>query len=145
MGEHCELMAKEWGITREAQDLLAYESHKKAAAAYDEGFMDDAARYPLFQQEELVRERPVVTGEFDRNEANPFFHLQRGIDTILWTPAYYSRKNVIGKPFLFKTTKEFLIQFGLKDLSELPTLKEFEEIRRMAFAEAPAESAPAGR
>lgn len=41
MGEHCELMAKEWGITREAQDRLAYESHKKAAAAYDEGFMDD--------------------------------------------------------------------------------------------------------
>ncbi len=41
MGEHCELMAKEWGITREAQDLLAYESHKKAAAAYDQGFMDD--------------------------------------------------------------------------------------------------------
>ncbi len=41
MGEYCELMAKEWGITREAQDLLAYESHKKAAAAYDEGFMDD--------------------------------------------------------------------------------------------------------
>jgi acetyl-CoA C-acetyltransferase len=41
MGEHCELMAKEWGIAREDQDLLAYESHKKAAAAYDEGFMDD--------------------------------------------------------------------------------------------------------
>jgi acetyl-CoA C-acetyltransferase len=41
MGEHCELMAKEWRITREAQDLLAYESHKKAAAAYDQGFMDD--------------------------------------------------------------------------------------------------------
>ena len=41
MGEHCELMAKEWGITRAAQDHLAYESHKKAAAAYDEGFMDD--------------------------------------------------------------------------------------------------------
>jgi acetyl-CoA C-acetyltransferase len=41
MGEHCELMAKEWGIGREAQDLLAYESHRKAAAAYDEGFMDD--------------------------------------------------------------------------------------------------------
>lgn len=41
MGEHCELMAKEWGITREDQDLLAFESHRKAAAAYDEGFMDD--------------------------------------------------------------------------------------------------------
>ena len=41
MGEHCELMAKEWGIDRQAQDQLAYESHKKAAAAYDEGFMHD--------------------------------------------------------------------------------------------------------
>src|SRR6267142_728599 len=48
------------------------------------------------------------------------------------------RKNVIGKPVLYKTTKEFLIQFGLKDLSELPSLKEFEEIRRMSFdGEAP--------
>ncbi|HUU24319.1 MAG TPA: acetyl-CoA C-acetyltransferase [Methyloceanibacter sp.] len=41
MGEHCELMAKEWGITREAQDELAFESHHKAGEAYDEGFMDD--------------------------------------------------------------------------------------------------------
>ena len=46
------------------------------------------------------------------------------------------RKNVIGKPILYETTREFLIQFGLKDLSELPSLKEFEEIRRMAFADA---------
>ena len=49
--------------------------------------------------------------------------------------AVAGRKNVIGKPMLYKTTKEFLIQFGLKDLSELPSLKEFEEIRRMAFAD----------
>jgi segregation and condensation protein B len=54
------------------------------------------------------------------------------------------RKNVIGKPILYRTTKEFMIQFGLKDLSELPSLKEFEEIRRMAFAAAdsPPESTP---
>jgi segregation and condensation protein B len=43
------------------------------------------------------------------------------------------RKNVIGKPVLYRTTKEFLIQFGLKDVSELPSLKEFEEIRRMSI------------
>ena len=43
------------------------------------------------------------------------------------------RKNVIGKPILYKTTREFLVQFGLKDLSELPSLKEFEEIRRLAI------------
>jgi segregation and condensation protein B len=56
------------------------------------------------------------------------------------------RKNVIGKPILYKTTKDFLVQFGLKDLSELPTLKEFEEIRRIAFSDSeppPAAEAPA--
>jgi segregation and condensation protein B len=59
--------------------------------------------------------------------------------------AVAGRKNVIGKPILYKSTKEFLIQFGLKDLAELPSLKEFEEIRRMAFADSdiPAPEAPA--
>jgi acetyl-CoA C-acetyltransferase len=41
MGQHCELMAREWGITREAQDALAVASHRNAAKAYDEGFHDD--------------------------------------------------------------------------------------------------------
>ncbi len=49
--------------------------------------------------------------------------------------AVAGRKNVIGKPMLYKTTKEFLIQFGLKDLTELPSLKEFEEIRRLSFTD----------
>ena len=59
-------------------------------------FMEDAIRYPLFNQDELVRERPVVLGEFDRNEANPFFHLTREADTILWSPGFYTRKTAIG-------------------------------------------------
>jgi len=41
MGQHCELMAKEWQIPRADQDQLAYRSHKRAAAAYDAGFLDD--------------------------------------------------------------------------------------------------------
>lgn len=41
MGQHCELMAQEWKIPREEQDLLAYESHQKAAKAYDDGFFSD--------------------------------------------------------------------------------------------------------
>jgi len=45
------------------------------------------------------------------------------------------RKNVVGKPILYKTTKEFLVQFGLKDLRELPTLKEFEELGRLEIVE----------
>jgi segregation and condensation protein B len=45
------------------------------------------------------------------------------------------RKNVVGRPILYKTTKDFLVQFGLKDVSELPTLKEFEELRRLGLSE----------
>jgi segregation and condensation protein B len=45
------------------------------------------------------------------------------------------RKNVVGRPILYKTTKDFLVQFGLKDLSELPTLKEFEELGRLELLE----------
>ncbi|WP_127142547.1 acetyl-CoA C-acetyltransferase [Pelagibacterium montanilacus] len=41
MGEHCELMAKEWAIAREAQDELALKSHRNASEAYDSGFHDD--------------------------------------------------------------------------------------------------------
>ncbi len=45
------------------------------------------------------------------------------------------RKNVLGKPIMYKTTREFLIQFGLSSLAELPTLKEFEELGRFALSE----------
>ena len=41
MGESTELTAKEWGIERQHQDHIAYLSHQKAAAAYDEGWYDD--------------------------------------------------------------------------------------------------------
>ncbi len=41
MGQHCELMAQEFHIPRAEQDKLAYDSHKNAAKAYNEGFMDD--------------------------------------------------------------------------------------------------------
>jgi len=59
------------------------------------------------------------------------------------------RKDVVGKPIMYKTTKEFLVHFGLSSLKELPTLKEFEELGRMALtdempeeAQTPYEAAP---
>src|SRR5229473_1092748 len=45
------------------------------------------------------------------------------------------RKNVVGKPILYKTTKEFMVQFGLNNVSELPTLKEFEELGRLSMGD----------
>lgn len=43
------------------------------------------------------------------------------------------RKNVVGRPILYRTSKEFLVHFGLKDTGELPSLKEFEELARQAL------------
>lgn len=45
------------------------------------------------------------------------------------------RKNVLGKPMMYKTTRDFLVQFGLSSLAELPTLKEFEELGRLALSD----------
>lgn len=51
------------------------------------------------------------------------------------------RKNVLGKPMMYKTSRDFLVQFGLNSLAELPTLKEFEELGRMALSDAEEDSA----
>src|SRR5262250_625181 len=48
------------------------------------------------------------------------------VDRKLITTA--GRKAVVGRPMLYKTTKDFLLRFGLKDLTELPSLEEFEKL-----------------
>ncbi len=50
------------------------------------------------------------------------------------------RKQVLGRPILYKTTKEFLVRFGLKDVNELPSLEEFEKMAS-ELAETEAEGA----
>jgi len=52
---------------------------------------------------------------------------------------------VIGRPILYKTTKEFLMRFGLKDVNELPSMEEFEKLVAQSFQEelVPEESAAA--
>ena len=61
------------------------------------------------------------------------------------------RKAVIGRPILYKTTKEFLLRFGLKDVHELPSMEEFEKLVAESFqsemepATAAAEAEPDAR
>jgi segregation and condensation protein B len=43
------------------------------------------------------------------------------------------RKAVIGRPILYKTSKEFLLRFGLKDVNELPSMEEFEKLLAESF------------
>ncbi|CAM9910745.1 unnamed protein product [Chrysoparadoxa australica] len=76
MGESCEIMAKRWKITREEQDALAYDSHRKAAQAYESGFYRDlVSNYegmdkdnilrPDISQDKLGKLKPA----FDKSEA----------------------------------------------------------------------------
>ena len=58
-------------------------------------FMNSAIRYPLFLQEEMTNENPVVDGEFQRNESNPVFHLFEDMSEHLWGDLK-SRKSAIG-------------------------------------------------
>jgi zinc protease len=69
-------------------------------------FMRDALLTPLFRQDELERERPVVLGELDRAEARPVFHLHREVFRRLWK-TYFSRKNTLGdRDVIVSATRE---------------------------------------
>lgn len=76
MGESCELMAKRWGITRAAQDELAFESHRHAAAAWTDGFFDDlVVPFAGLQRDDNVRPDTSIEklaglrASFDRSAA----------------------------------------------------------------------------
>ena len=60
MGEHCERMVKQWGISREAQDELTWKSHQNLLAAYDEGFFDDLiSSFEGVQRDGIMRDTPI--------------------------------------------------------------------------------------
>lgn len=76
MGQHCELMAKEWGISREDQDQLAYESHMKAAEAYRSGWMDRLVtpfagvwRDNILREDTTVEKLATLKPSFDKSGA----------------------------------------------------------------------------
>ena len=82
----------------------------------------------------IAYKQPVTTPEvMDIRGVQGAGVLKTLLDRKLITEA--GRKDVVGRPITYKTTKEFLVQCGLKDLSELPTLKEFEELGRLELVE----------
>ncbi|SMD32896.1 zinc protease [Reichenbachiella faecimaris] len=76
-------------------------------------FMNSAIRYPLFDEQEMKNENPVVDGEFQRAESNPVFFLFQDSDRKMWGDLY-SRKNVIGDHdvILSATTEKMKIVQG---------------------------------
>ncbi len=105
MGEHCELMVKEWGISREAQDELTYLSHKNGVLAYNEGFYDDLVfEYKKLKQDTILRESTTteklsrLKPVFDKSEkgtltAGNSTALSDGASAVLLASEEYAKKN----------------------------------------------------
>ena len=103
MGEHCAIMASEWGISREEQDELAVRSHRKLAAAYERGFMDDlVAPYlglerdqnmrPDSRPEKLAELRPVFGGAGGTMTAGNSTPLSDGASTVLLASEQWAKE-----------------------------------------------------
>ncbi len=94
LGRASQLGAKFNATTQEERVNYFLTVHRDSLAG-GMGFLAAALRAPLFRTEELVRERQVVLGEYDRNEASPFFALQQAMGAKLYG-AEWPRKNTIG-------------------------------------------------
>jgi segregation and condensation protein B len=80
----------------------------------------------------IAYKQPVTAPEIQEiRGVNTSGVLKTLLDKRLITTA--GRKEVIGRPILYKTSKDFLMRFGLSDLEELPSLKEFEALAREAL------------
>ncbi|MGY0505889.1 acetyl-CoA C-acetyltransferase [Luteimonas sp. e5] len=77
MGQHCEAMARQWQISREAQDALAVASHHKLAAAYERGFFDDlvsefrgVSRDNILRPDTSMEKLATLKPAFDRSSGH---------------------------------------------------------------------------
>ena len=100
-------------------------------------FLEELRREGLFESDELEPEQAddlrlakILMQEMGVNAAGV-------VHTLLKHKlvATAGRKKVVGKPMQYKTTRDFLVQFGLDNLAELPNLKELEELSRAALGE----------
>jgi acetyl-CoA C-acetyltransferase len=109
MGEHCAIMATEWGIGREEQDELAARSHQNLAAAYDRGFMDDLINpylglerdqnlRPDSSPEKLAKLKPVFGGPDGTMTAGNSTPLSDGASSVLLASEDWARER--GLPIL---------------------------------------------
>jgi acetyl-CoA C-acetyltransferase len=104
MGEHQAITAKEWGITRQAQDELTVASHQHLAAAYERGFFDDLMTpfsglerdqnlRPDSSLEKLAKLKPVFGGPDGTMTAGNSTPLSDGASTVLLASEEYAKAN----------------------------------------------------
>ncbi len=103
MGEHTAIMARDWGISREAQDELAVRSHRNLAAAYDSGWLDDMVipylglerdqnLRPDSSTEKLAKLRPVFGGAEGTMTAGNSTPLSDGASVVLLASEEWARE-----------------------------------------------------
>jgi acetyl-CoA C-acetyltransferase len=112
MGEHCELMAKEWNISRKDQDELALRSHLNAFNAYQEGFYDDLV-YPFHG----VKIDNNIRGNTDIEKLSkllPAFDKKHGTIT-----AGNSSPTTDGSAAVFLSSEEYALKNGYEILAYL--------------------------
>jgi acetyl-CoA C-acetyltransferase len=106
MGEHCAIMAEEWGVGRAEQDELAARSHQRTAAAYERGFFADLVSpylslerdqnlRPDSTPEQLAKLKPVFGGEHGTMTAGNSTPLSDGASTVLLASEEWARERAL--------------------------------------------------
>jgi acetyl-CoA C-acetyltransferase len=109
MGEHCAIMARDWGVGREEQDELAVRSHRNLAAAYERGFMSDLINpylglerdqnlRPDSSMEKLAKLKPVFGGADGTMTAGNSTPLSDGASAVLLASEEWAKER--GLPVL---------------------------------------------
>ena len=122
MGDHCELMAKEWNISREAQDELSYNSHQNAAKAYAEGFYKgviipfagvdkDSILRPETSMEKLSSLRPAFDKKNGTLTAGNSTAMTDGSSAIMLASEDYAKKHNLPVLCYFKDAQSAAVDF----------------------------------
>lgn len=122
MGEHCELMAKEWKVSRQEQDELALASHLNGAKAYDEGFYSqvvksfsgvdkDTVLRPDTTLEKLAKLRPAFDKQNGTLTAGNSSAMTDGASAIFLTSEDYAKKHGLEVLCYFKDAQSAGIDF----------------------------------
>lgn len=143
MGQHTELTVKQWGILRNAQDKLTYQSHLQAEKAYNDGFYDDLV-YPYKGLSKDTILRPETTLEklgklkpaFDKTEngsltAGNSTSFTDGAASIFLTSEEYARENNLEIESYFVDSQNAALDYVKgQDLLLAPTIAVSELLKR---------------
>jgi len=91
-----------WNGTTGAERVNYFFTFDKDSLEAGLKFMNAAIRFPIYKEEDMQKERPVVDGEFQRAESDPYYQLWEATNKVLWGE-HFSRKTAIGDHDIINT------------------------------------------